>query len=166
MRYCRQGTCTRKYGRYAGEEENVTAVREAAESICGEVVMAIHGEVYTTIKAEAVNPGIRTMAISGQTDVIGNETLTVVIHWSYDPNSGTGGITGVSWYIGEDYSPIPAEMGYTSDEDLNNYLKQLSTDEIINTITNYMEMWIPEQKSAFWNAQRSETYGCLDLIIS
>ena len=128
------------------------------------VIMAIQGEVYASIDAQAVDVGIRTMAISGSTDVAGSGFLTVLIHWSYDPVAATGGISGTSWYCNDANGPI---RDYNSDEAFNAYLQDLPTDTIATAIESYMSNWTIDERAAFLNANTENVAvtSCLSYVI-
>ncbi len=125
--------------------------------------MAIQGEVYATVDAQAVNNGINTLAVSGNTPIAGDETLSVVILWSYDPTKVSGGITGYSWFIGETYSPISDDK-YSSDQDFNSKLADMLQADMKSEIEKYMNGWTSESKKVFWDTERENVYGCLDLV--
>lgn len=123
--------------------------------------MAIHGEVYTTIRAEAVNAGISTMAISGSSPVSGDESVTVVIRWVYDPDGGSSGISGVSWFCEEEYGPI---WDYTDSGLFNEYLNTLSTDQVRDIIEEYMNTWDATRKSGFLTEHYTNLPGCIEFV--
>ena len=101
------------------------------------------------------------MAFSGQTPIAGDEELKVVIQWNYDPSSKKGGISGVSWFIGQSYSPI---TGYSNENEFNEALANMSSTEAEKTVNEFMNSWSNYNKSAFWEAQRESTFGCLDIL--
>lgn len=123
--------------------------------------MVVNGETYATVSANVVDSGVNTLAFSGQTPIAGEEDLQVVIRWQYDPNSKSGGISGFSWFIGKSYSPI---TDYSNDSEFNDALAELSTNEAENKVNDYMNTWSNDNKSAFWDAERENTYGCLDIL--
>lgn len=121
----------------------------------------VNGETYATVAASVVDGGVNTLAFSGQTPIAGDEELQVVIQWNYDPSSEIGGISGVSWFIGEPYSPI---TGYSNDVEFNKDLATMPSTEAQEKVNGFMNSWSNDKKSAFWEAQRQNTYGCLDIL--
>ena len=121
----------------------------------------VNGETYATVAASVVDGGVNTLAFSGQTSIAGDEELKVVIQWNYDPSSEKGGISGVSWFIEQSYSPI---TGYSTDEEFNKDLANMSSTEAKEKVDGFMNSWSNDKKSAFWEAQRQYTYGCLDIL--
>lgn len=123
--------------------------------------MAIQGETYATIDASVANSGMSTLSISGNTPITGDAGLSVVIRWSFNPETAKGGITGTEWYIGNSYSPI---TGYPNDEEFNQLLSTMSSEEAKTLVDSYFSNWDNSQKEEFWKAQAASTFGCLDIV--
>lgn len=121
--------------------------------------MAIQGDIYITVDAQSVNGGISTMAVSGSEPIIGDTEIQISIVWQYDSNSTANGIAGKGWFIGTPYSPI---TGYESDADFEAALALEADPGPI--IRGFIDSWTATQKVAFWDAQASNVWGCVDWI--
>ena len=120
--------------------------------------MSATGEVYVTVNASVANAGISTLAISGNTSIVGTEELSFTIKWEYNPNGGAKGITGKSWYGNMPYSPL---QGYT-DSGYNEHLATLPDSEVKAELDGLFDSWSSSDKAGFWMEYRNEIWGCLD----
>lgn len=121
--------------------------------------MAVTGEAYVTLEASVVNNGVSTLAISGNQPVAGSGNFVVVISWRFDPASGTGGITGVSWFINDPNSPAyPALSEHGSEVAFNSYLANLEEDALRAYVGDLFsaDNWTAEERVAFYNTYCSE----------
>lgn len=120
--------------------------------------MSATGEVYVTVNASVANAGISTLAISGNTPIVGSEDLSFTIKWEYNPNGGAKGITGESWYGNMTYSPLQGR----TDSDYNEYLATLSDSAVKDELDELFASWSSSNKAGFWMEYRDEIWGCLD----
>lgn len=127
------------------------------------------GEVYVTVDASMVNNGISTLAVSGNMEVIGSETLSFIITWQYVSN-GNSGVTGQSWFYNDPSGPlygaiqdgtlIPPEV--TNEEEFNAALSVLPDDVVEQFFDTALGMWSDQAKATFWMTHREDIAGCLD----
>ena len=120
--------------------------------------MSATGEVYVTVNASVANAGISTLAISGNTSIVGTEELSFTIKWEYNPNGGAKGFTGKSWYANMMYSPLQGQ----TDSEYNEYLATLSDNAVRDELEALFNSWSSSDKAGFWMEYRDEIWGCLD----
>lgn len=121
--------------------------------------MSYTGEIYAEVNANALNPGISTMAmVSGNPEPVDGQSYVVVwIRWNYDDTTGEGGYTGTGWYFDDHDNNL--KNHYSTEPEFKNWL----TTEKPTDLDAVLKDWNATNKAAFLNKHMTEldAGGCL-----
>lgn len=103
------------------------------------------GQIYVEVDANSVSGGVMPMAVvSGNPEpVFGQESYGVWLLWKYDTETGKGGFTGISWYVGDDYNVLNTWF-HTNEE----FEAKLASEKPSN-LDEYLGGWGTNDKQQF-----------------
>lgn len=109
--------------------------------------MAIQGETYVSVDANALNFGISPMNISGHTepDPSGSTSVNLEVRWTYEEGTGNGGFTGVGWFW-SDPNNILNKQSWTTEEE---FKKWLSGGDRTTELDAIFSGWDASNKATF-----------------
>ena len=103
--------------------------------------MAVQGDRYATVDASVVDLPINSLGNASFGGPVGDgQSVLITAYWSYDPETDSGGFSGVSWFGSSNNSPVTGQQ----DSAINTYLTQLydstATEggDAVAAVTNYV----------------------------
>lgn len=122
--------------------------------------MAVQGETYASVDANALDFGVSPMNISGVTPGYGDTTFVQVgLAWTYDQADGSGGFTGTGWYWNDNHNILSSSGNWNSEDEFKQWLMQGDQTDALN---NLFSQWDTKANFIINNQRSLGVGGCME----